>query len=139
MDRHDVRMRESGYGTRLAVKACHCVGIGGQPLRQDLDRDISAEPGIPRSIHLTHAAGTKGGDNLIGAEARSWGKGHGSMRDYRTAAPEFRERGFVGVPTGAGQVHKRLDPLGGKRRRACGVTSRSDSRLGSDSGSTLLP
>ena len=95
MDCDDVRMRESGYGTRLAVKACHRVGIGRQPLWQDLDRDISAESGIPRSIHFTHATGTEGGDNLIGAEARSWGKGHGSMHDYRTAESEAWGRGLV--------------------------------------------
>src|SRR5262245_30389524 len=71
-------------GTRLAVKTRHRVGIGRQLFWQDLDCDIAAESGIPRSIHFTHATGAEGGDNFIRAEARSWGKGHGSMRDYRT-------------------------------------------------------
>jgi hypothetical protein len=76
MDRDDVRVRESRDGTRLAMKTRHRVGIGRQPFWQDLDRDIAAESGIPRSIHCTHATGAEGGDNFIRAEARSWGKCH---------------------------------------------------------------
>src|SRR4029078_5340362 len=83
MDRDDVRVRESRDCTRLAVKACHRVGIGRQPLWQYLARDIAAESGIPRTIHFTHATGTEGGDDLIRAEARSWGKGQGSFAILR--------------------------------------------------------
>jgi hypothetical protein len=101
MDRDDVRMRESCYGTHLAVKACHRVGIGRQALWQDLDRDISAESGIPRSIHVAHATGTEGGDNFIRAEARSWGEGHGSMRDYRTRS-EMRGAPQNAITTSSG-------------------------------------
>ena len=72
MDRDDVRVRESRDCTRLAVKARHRIGIGRQPLWQDLDRDIPAESGIPRSIHFAHATGAEGVDDFIRAEARSW-------------------------------------------------------------------
>jgi hypothetical protein len=35
--------------------------------RQDLDRDLALEPGISRSIHLAHAPGAEGGEDVIRA------------------------------------------------------------------------
>ncbi len=42
-----------------------------------LHRDCPVQPGVTRSIDLTHAAFTNQGDYFIGAEARSRGERHG--------------------------------------------------------------
>ena len=86
MDRDDVWMRESRDRTRFPMKARQRVGIRHQPRGQYLDRDIPEESGIPRSIHFAHATGAEGGEDFIRAKAGSGGKGHGSMRDYKTPA-----------------------------------------------------
>ena len=56
MNCQDVRMGERRDGPGLAFKTREGLGIGGDGLRQHLDRDIPAEPGVPRPIHLSHSA-----------------------------------------------------------------------------------
>jgi hypothetical protein len=45
--------------------------------RQDLQRDEAVELHIAREIHLTHSARAEGRLNLVTANARSGGEGHG--------------------------------------------------------------
>jgi len=43
----------------------HAIGIGEKQFGKDLDRDVASELRVGRAIHLTHAAGAKGGDDLV--------------------------------------------------------------------------
>ena len=77
VQRADVRVVEARDRFRLALEAGAECGIGGEGLGQHLDRDLAAEPGIAGAPHFTHAAGPKGSDDFVGAEAGSGGEGHG--------------------------------------------------------------
>jgi hypothetical protein len=46
-------------------------------LRQHLDRYCPFEPGVPRPVHLAHAARADRRDDLVRSEARSGNQGHG--------------------------------------------------------------
>jgi hypothetical protein len=72
----DVRMVQRGDGFRLAAKACALFGGDGAALRQDLDRYLTTQSRIAGAIHLAHAAGAEGRDNLIGAETGAGRDGH---------------------------------------------------------------
>ena len=49
--RANVRMIQGGDGASLLLKAVREVLPG------ELDRDVAAQPGVARLVHLTHAAG----------------------------------------------------------------------------------
>jgi hypothetical protein len=36
--------------------------------REDFERDVATEPAVGRPIHLAHAAGTEGGDDVVMSE-----------------------------------------------------------------------
>jgi hypothetical protein len=56
---------------RFALEAGEAFGIGGECLRQDLQRDVANELRIAAALHLAHAAGAEGRTDFIGAEARA--------------------------------------------------------------------
>jgi len=43
---------------RFALETREAIGVGGERLRQDLDRDLATELRIVCAIDLAHAAGT---------------------------------------------------------------------------------
>ena len=45
---------------------------------KNLERDFSAQAGVPRSIHLAHAAGANRRDDFIRAKPRAWRVSHRS-------------------------------------------------------------
>ena len=49
-------MIERGERFRFALEARQPVRIGGDVVRQRLDRDRAVEPGIPGEVHDAHAA-----------------------------------------------------------------------------------
>ncbi len=55
-DRDHVRMLEAGGDLRLAQEASAEHGIAGQVRRHDLQRDLTAQPRLLRSIYAPHAA-----------------------------------------------------------------------------------
>ena len=65
VDRGDVRMLEGGEGLRLALEPRETVRVGRNGLRENLERDIALEPRVVRSIDLSHAARSQGGDDLV--------------------------------------------------------------------------
>jgi hypothetical protein len=75
-DLGDVWMIERGEDLRFAMTARAPVGIGGERIRQDFQRDVATEFGIAGAIHLTHSAFANGGNNLIGAKTASEAYGH---------------------------------------------------------------
>ena len=73
---------------------CERVRIGGDGLRQDLDRDVPIELSVPCAVHLSHPARAQRRDDFVGAETGSAGKRHGSAGQI--------QRGRDGDEVGAG-------------------------------------
>jgi hypothetical protein len=91
-DREDVRMIEAGSGHRLLLEAAHDVGIVREIRRQDLHGDVAIELGVARAIHLAHATGSDGADDLISAESRAAGEAHRQTRRFYDVAWVSAER-----------------------------------------------
>jgi hypothetical protein len=66
----DVRVVERRYGARLALEALEPLRVRGEALRQHLERDVAAEPGVARAVDLAHPARAQRGDDLVAAEPR---------------------------------------------------------------------
>jgi hypothetical protein len=65
MDRRDMRMVERGKNAGLALEARAAIGIVRKDSRQDLDRDVAAQPAVARAIHPAHPAGAGRRDNFV--------------------------------------------------------------------------
>ena len=52
VDRGDVRMIQRRERLRLALEPRQAVGVRGERVRQDLDRDLATERRVRRPIHL---------------------------------------------------------------------------------------
>ena len=77
---------------RLALKACEPVGIAREELGKDLQRDVTIELRVARTIDLTHAARAECRDDLVGAEARTGGQRHESRLIVATEAITAKEK-----------------------------------------------
>ena len=62
-------------GLRFALEPREAFGIGGERVRQDLDRDLTTQRRVRRSVHLPHAALADRRDDFVDAEARAGGQG----------------------------------------------------------------
>ena len=71
----DVRMIEGGERLRFARETGQAIGIAGEGVRKDLQRDVAIQLRVVRSIHLTHSACAEGGQHLIRAESGAGGEG----------------------------------------------------------------
>ena len=89
IQRADVGMIELRDRAGFAVEALAELRIGGERLREDLDRHRAIEPRVARLVDLAHPAGAEGGEDFVRAEAGARLECHGSgCRDYiRDAAP----------------------------------------------------
>ena len=76
VERADVRVRELRDGLRLSLQPLARLGRGGQPRRQDLDRDLAAQAGVLCAVDLAHSARAERREDLVGAQARSGGESH---------------------------------------------------------------
>ena len=71
----DVRVVERRRGARFLLQPSQAVGTGGDGGRQHLDRDVTREPRITRTIDLAHGAAAQRRDDLIWAEAAAGREG----------------------------------------------------------------
>src|SRR5258708_6740903 len=71
VDCGDVRMVQGRERFRFALKPVQAVGVRGECIRQDLDRDLTSEGGVRRPVHLPHAAFADRRGNFVDAEARA--------------------------------------------------------------------
>ena len=85
VDGGDMRMIERGEHFRFALKAREPIGIGRERGWQDLDRDLTFEPGVRRPVHLTHPAFADLRGDVVNAEACAGCKEQ-CLRDYTSAA-----------------------------------------------------
>ena len=77
-------MVEGGENLGFAAEPSHSVGIGGELVGKDFQRDVPAQLGVPGPVDLAHAAGADGGDNLIVANTSAEVQRHQSLADdYR--------------------------------------------------------
>src|SRR5207237_10632217 len=68
VNRHDVRMVERGRGARFALESRASIGIGGERLRQNLDRDVASELPVSRAIPVAHSTGADERSDLVGSK-----------------------------------------------------------------------
>ena len=73
----DVRMGELRDRAGFTIEAFAELPIGRERLRNDFDRDRAIEPRVAGFVHLAHAAGPEGGDDLVRAEAGAGSEGQG--------------------------------------------------------------
>ncbi len=65
-----------GEDLGLALKAGEPLGIGGEGVGQDLQRDIAIELRVARTIDLAHPTRANGSQNLVGAKFLARGQRH---------------------------------------------------------------
>ena len=76
IERDDIRVVEAGHGARLVFESRQAFGVRGHVGRQHLERDVTTEAAIARTVHLAHAARAERGDDLVLTEPGSRGKEH---------------------------------------------------------------
>ena len=81
VDRGDVGMVQRRERLRLALEPRQAFGVGGERVRQDLDRDLAAERRVRRPIHLPHAAFADLRGDFVDAETGAGSEGQ-CVRDY---------------------------------------------------------
>ena len=128
-DREDVLVRQRRDRLRLPLETGERVGIRGDGLGKNLDRDVPIELRVPRPVHLTHPARAEGRKDLVGAQA-------GAGREcHRNAASNCIRlgKGERGEPTETaisplvakpGRASRTPGPRGGARDRDRGASSR---------------
>ena len=84
VDGGDMRMIERGEHFRFALKAREPIGIRRKRRRQDLDRDLTFQPGVSGAIQLPHAALADLRGDVVNAEACA-GCNEQCLRDYTGA------------------------------------------------------
>lgn len=76
IQRQNVGMIERGRSLRLLLKAPHAIRIAGETGRQNLDRYVTVETRVARTIDLTHASGSGRCQDLIGSKFGAGGECH---------------------------------------------------------------
>ena len=89
VDVGDARVVERGEDLRLALEAGQPIGIGGEGLGKQLDRDVAAELRVRRPVDVAHPArADRGGDPVLG-ESVAGGQGQAGAQ---STAAGFRAR-----------------------------------------------
>ena len=91
-------MRQSRDTLCLALKTRAAIGITGNVIGKDFNRDRAIETGVPGFVDLPHAPGINKAEDLVRAEPRASGKGHGraSRRGVYADQPSTRP-GYVPI------------------------------------------
>ena len=76
VNREDIGVVQCGRGLGLLLEAAHEVGLVGERLGQNLQRDVALQSRIASPIHLAHAAAANQLDDFIDADASARRKGH---------------------------------------------------------------
>jgi hypothetical protein len=64
---------------RFAAKPADPVGIAGDGVRKDLERNIASEAGIASPVDLPHSSGTECGEDLVRTESNPGGYAHATL------------------------------------------------------------
>ena len=76
IERDDIRVVEGRHDARLVFEARQAFGVGGHVRRQHLERDVTTEAPVARTVHLAHPARAEPGDDLVFAESGPRGNEH---------------------------------------------------------------
>ena len=99
VDAADVRVIEGCEHFRFPLESCEAIGIVGERLRQDLDRDVASQLRIAGPIHFAHAARAEGRDDFVrtyaNAGSESWARLPVSRHCWRRS---FQDAFVRGVP-----------------------------------------
>jgi hypothetical protein len=76
VDREDVRVRQRRDGSRLALETRERIGVSGERLGKNLDRDIPAELRVFRPVDFAHPARSERRKDLVGTEPGAGGETH---------------------------------------------------------------
>jgi hypothetical protein len=84
VQRADVGMVQRGYSASLSLEPFSKLGIGCEIGREDFDRDEAVEACVARAVHLSHAAGIQGVQDLVRTQSCSARQRHegGVAEDY---------------------------------------------------------
>ena len=72
----DVGMVQRRQHLGLALEARHALAVVRERLGQNLDRHVAFQLGIVGAVHLAHAAGADGREDLVGAQFVTQGELH---------------------------------------------------------------
>ena len=89
-ERADVAVTQLGDGTRLALEALAQFRCGGDVGRQRLDGDDAIEACVCGLVDLAHPPRADGAEDLVRAEARAGGEGHGWTPIVAAAIPNTK-------------------------------------------------
>src|SRR5205823_2688672 len=92
INRDDVWMVERGDRASLSLKPLDGVRVRRRR-RQEFDRDVALEFGIPGAIDLAHAARADGGDYFIRSDAGAWCQSHRRTWAWARRSTLFSARG----------------------------------------------
>ena len=79
MDVRDVGVIQRGQKLRLTLEPREAIGIAGKESREDLDRDVAIQLLVAGTIHLSHSAFAKFGENVIWPDRASNAERHFSL------------------------------------------------------------
>ena len=94
VDGEDVRVVQGGGGAGLLGESGEPLRAGGEPLGQELHRDVAQEVVVARAVDLPHAPRTQHLEELVAAESHADGWGHDASARGRGLFQEwpFRPR-----------------------------------------------
>ncbi len=86
----DVGVIESACCTSLLLETLQAFRVSGDAGRQNLDRHVASDAGIPLAIYLAHASGPEKTDNLVRPKYSS---DHGSRSAFRQGFGSYLQGG----------------------------------------------
>ena len=72
VNRHHVLVRERRDGARLMLESSPHFGIAREMSGEHLERDVTAQPGIVRTVDFSHTAGTDECLHFVLRDASTW-------------------------------------------------------------------
>ena len=60
------------------LEALHQLRVSGEGLVDDLERDVSTQAGVPRTVDLGHSSGPDGREDLVRTQLGASGQAHGT-------------------------------------------------------------
>jgi hypothetical protein len=66
------------------------VCVGGDELWQDLDRDVTIQPGVAGAVDLAHSTRPERADHLVSAERRTSTEAHRGLLELRGISAKYR-------------------------------------------------
>src|SRR6266508_3892703 len=82
VNRDDVGVIQGRSRARFLLESAQPVRVPREGRRQDLDRNLAREPGIPRPVNLSHPSRAKRGEDFVRAETRTGNQGHSNAGVY---------------------------------------------------------